>query len=48
MRRSRGDYGDEADQAVHQHLYDAIAAQDSAAAAAITRSHLTSLKERLR
>jgi DNA-binding FadR family transcriptional regulator len=48
MLRTRGDYGDAADQATHQRLHNAIADRDPAAAAAITRGHLTSLKERLR
>ncbi|TGD90528.1 FadR family transcriptional regulator [Mycolicibacterium sp. CH28] len=36
---------EEADHAAHQQLADAIAARDAAAAAAASRSHLTTLKE---
>ncbi|NDK90918.1 FadR family transcriptional regulator [Gordonia desulfuricans] len=48
MLRTRGDHGDDDDQAVHQDIYDAIAAGDPVAAAAITRDHLVSLKVRVR
>lgn len=44
MLRTRGDHGDDADQAAHHRIYDAIAAGIPAAAAAATRDHLTSLQ----
>ncbi|SEH84673.1 MULTISPECIES: FCD domain-containing protein [unclassified Leifsonia] len=47
MLRTRGSHGDDADQATHQGIYDAIADRDPAAAAAVTRDHLTSLARRL-
>lgn len=47
MLRMRGHHGDAEDQDVHQQIYDAIAARDASAAAALTRSHLNALKELL-
>lgn len=47
MLRTRGEYGDDADQATHQRIYDAIAGHDPAAAASVTRDHLTSLTANL-
>jgi len=47
MLRIRGHHGDEADQAVHAAIVDAIQAGDAAAAAARTRAHLQSLRASL-
>ncbi|MDX2357647.1 FadR/GntR family transcriptional regulator [Dietzia sp. PP-33] len=44
MLRHRGDYGDDADHAVHEDIYSAIESGDSARTAALTRTHLGSLK----
>ena len=47
MLCARGDHGDDADQAAHQRIYDAIADRSPIAAAAVTRDHLTSLARNL-
>lgn len=47
MLRARGTFGDDADHATHERLYDAIARRDRTTAAAITREHLTSLTTKL-
>ena len=47
MLRARGDHGDDADQAAHHCIYDAIAEEDPASAAATTRDHLVSLTTKL-
>lgn len=48
MLRLRGHHGDDADQDAHEHIFEAIASRDPDAAAALTRAHLTMLKELLR
>lgn len=47
LLRSHGPHGDDADQAVHTRIYDAIADRDAATAALVTRDHLMSLVRRL-
>lgn len=44
LLRLRGTHGSDADQLVHQRIIDAIAAHDADSAAALTRSHLLTLK----
>ncbi|MGW8811707.1 FadR/GntR family transcriptional regulator [Gordonia terrae] len=47
MLRLRGHHGDDADQDAHERIFEAIASRDPDAAAALTRAHLTMLKELL-
>ena len=47
MLRDRGDHGDDADQATHERIYDAIDSRDAGLAATLTRTHLNTLKELL-
>jgi DNA-binding FadR family transcriptional regulator len=47
MLRLRGQYGDDTDHGTHEAIYDAIASQDTAAAAGLTRAHLRALREQL-
>jgi DNA-binding FadR family transcriptional regulator len=47
MLRGRGRHGDDADQAVHERIYDAIASRDSQAAVTLARAHLTALRSML-
>jgi DNA-binding FadR family transcriptional regulator len=44
LLRLRGEYGSDADHLTHERIIDAIADRDSTAAAALTRSHLMTLK----
>lgn len=47
MLRLRTQFGDDADQATHEDLADAIAGRDAEAAAQLSRAHLATLKDRL-
>jgi DNA-binding FadR family transcriptional regulator len=47
MLRLRSHHGDDVDQSVHEHIYQAIASQDVKAAAGLARAHLSALKKSL-
>lgn len=47
MLALRGHHGDDADHDTHEHIYEAVASRDAAAAAALTRAHLTMLRDLL-
>lgn len=48
MLRARGEHGSDEDQRTHDRIVEAVAARDAAAAAALTREHLLTLRTTLR